>query len=138
MKLVINRCYGGFSLSHEAMMRYAEIKGIKFYPEEEAFGFTTYYTVPKDQRVEPKEGEEFYKMSLEERRAYNKRCVNEQLYDRDLERDDPVLVQVVEELGSKADGRYAELEIVEIPDDVRWQIEEYDGKEWVAEQHRTW
>ena len=27
---------------------------------------------------------------------------------------------------------------VSIPDDVEWQIEEYDGMEWVAEAHRTW
>ncbi len=25
-----------------------------------------------------------------------------------------------------------------IPDDVKWQIEEYDGLEWIAEKHRTW
>ena len=30
------------------------------------------------------------------------------------------------------------LKIVEIPEGVRWEIEEYDGKEWVAEMHRTW
>jgi hypothetical protein len=27
---------------------------------------------------------------------------------------------------------------VDIPDDVKWQIEEYDGNEWIAESHRTW
>ena len=30
------------------------------------------------------------------------------------------------------------LEIVEVPDDVDLYIEEYDGKEWIAETHRTW
>ena len=30
------------------------------------------------------------------------------------------------------------LKIIEIPDDVDWIIEEYDGNEWVAEKHRTW
>jgi hypothetical protein len=28
--------------------------------------------------------------------------------------------------------------IVEVPADVDWYIEEYDGLEWVAEKHRTW
>ena len=55
-----------------------------------------------------------------------------------ISRDDPTLVQIVEEMGEAADGAYAELEIVEIPDDVRWQIKEYDGAEHVAEAHRTW
>jgi hypothetical protein len=45
---------------------------------------------------------------------------------------------VVLELGEAANGRCAELKVVEIPDDVEWQIEEYDGLEWVAEKHRTW
>jgi hypothetical protein len=27
---------------------------------------------------------------------------------------------------------------VEIPGDVSWHIGEYDGVEWVAEDHRTW
>lgn len=56
----------------------------------------------------------------------------------EIDRADPVLVQVVEELGDEADGEFSRLKIVEIPDDVRWFIEEYDGSEHVAEKHRTW
>lgn len=32
-KVVINQCYGGFGLSHEAVLRYCEIKRIKVWPE---------------------------------------------------------------------------------------------------------
>ena len=41
---------------------------------------------------------------------------------------------------SKADGKVnkSELEIIEIPDDIEFTIEEYDGAEWIAEKHRTW
>ena len=56
----------------------------------------------------------------------------------EVKRDDPMLIRVIEELGDKASGKYADLKIVEIPDGVQWQIDEYDGNEWVAEQHRTW
>ena len=64
---------------------------------------------------------------------------NKELWsDRDIARDDPVLVAIVRELGVDADTRYAELKIVEVPYGVKWQIEEYDGVEWVAEKHRTW
>jgi len=56
----------------------------------------------------------------------------------DIPRDDPMLVKVVETLGEKANGDFSELKIVEIPDDVRWEVKEYDGSEWVAEKHRTW
>ena len=58
--------------------------------------------------------------------------------DRDIARDDPVLVAIVRELGADANGNYADLKIVEVPYGVEWHIEEYDGMEWVAEKHRTW
>ena len=47
-------------------------------------------------------------------------------------------MEIVERLGNTASGNYANLVVVEIPDGVEWQIEEYDGNEWVAEVHRTW
>jgi len=57
----------------------------------------------------------------------------------DVKRDDPMLIQVVEELGaSKASGKYASLKIVDIPDYVRWEIVEYDGSEHIAEEHQKW
>jgi hypothetical protein len=56
----------------------------------------------------------------------------------DIARDDPILVKVVRELDTDANGGHAKLKIVEIPGDVVWQVEEYDGNEWVAEVHRTW
>jgi len=56
----------------------------------------------------------------------------------DIDRDDPFLIKVVNELGNDANGSHAKLKIVQIPSDVDWQIDEYDGNEWVAEVHRTW
>lgn len=55
-----------------------------------------------------------------------------------IERDDRTLVNIVETLGDDANGRFAKLKVVEIPDDVNWVLEEYDGLEWIAEQHREW
>lgn len=55
-----------------------------------------------------------------------------------IERDDPYLIQVVKEMGEQVNGPCSELKIVEIPADVNWVIEEYDGIEWIAEVHRTW
>ncbi len=60
------------------------------------------------------------------------------LFDWEIPRDDPNLVRVVEELKERAANRYSYLKVVEIPDDVAWEICEYDGVEWIAEQHRTW
>ena len=78
MKIVINRCFGGFGLSAEAKA-----------------------------------------LLLQQSRWMN--------------RGDPALVSVVETLGSeKASGEYAELKVVEIPDDVgEWYITDYDGNETI-------
>ena len=103
MKVVINTCYGGFSLSHEAILRYAEIKGIAPYvePTNSTLVPYNYYTVPKELRVKEIPYKEFVTMPLPERAAYNKRCSEESLYDRVIPRDDPALVQV----GEGWDGR---------------------------------
>lgn len=62
----------------------------------------------------------------------------ENFHSRSVERDDPLLVRIVEQLGEKSWGYCAELKVVEIPDDVQWVIHEYDGNEHIAEVHRTW
>jgi len=140
MKVVINKCYGGFNLSHEAVMRYLEIKDIVVYPEQDKsyWGFWTYWLVKSEDRVERKEGEAFYAMPMNERIAYNKLCSEQSFYERDIERHDPVLAQVVEELGDVANGHCANLRVVDIPDGVEYTVEEYDGLEHIAEVHRTW
>lgn len=135
-KIVTNRCYGGFGLSEKAVLYYAEIKGMKLYPDQDTrHGLTTYWTVPKDQR--PKEIN-WREAALAERAAFNEAQAQATLYERDITRDDPALVQTVEELGEAANGSYAKLKITEIPDGVEWEIKEYDGMEHVAEAHRTW
>jgi len=58
--------------------------------------------------------------------------------DRDIDRDDPDLVAVVRELGDEANCRWSKLEIVSVPDGISWEIEEYDGREWISERHRRW
>lgn len=75
MKVVINACYGGFGLSHEAVLRYAEIKGITLYVEPTKYSIVphAYYTVPKELRMKEISHKEFVTMSLPERIASNER-----------------------------------------------------------------
>jgi hypothetical protein len=136
MKVVINTCFGGFGLSHKAMLRYIELSGHTAYPEQGDFNMWTYWIVPAEQR--PKEIEDWHKAPLAERKAYNEAYRKASVYDHDIKRDDPILIRVVEELGAEANGLCAELKVVEIPDGVRWEISEYDGREHIAEQHQTW
>jgi len=132
-KVIINACHGGFGLSHEAMMRYFELKGMEVYPEvfNTCYNIWTYYLTPPEERNVIPEGSDVG--------TSMQYAMDQVFYDWKIEnRDDPALVQVVEELGEESWGSYAELKAVEIPDDVEWEINEYDGREWVAEKHRTW
>lgn len=117
MKVVINRCYGGFGLSDAAVVRYAELKGINLVMGESAENFG---------------GSVFYLDGIVDNEHYWS------YYDLSDNRADPFLVQVVEELGQKANGFAADLHVVNIPDNIEYTVEEYDGIEWVAEKHRTW
>lgn len=139
MKIVINSCHGGFGLSHKAIVRYLELQGKKVWIEEDEDweGQFNYWLVPKEERLVNRESD-FWSMSAEEKKTYNETWREQNFSYREIARDDAVLIQVVEELGKDADNRYSELKVVEIPDDVEWQIDEYDGAEWVAEKHRTW
>lgn len=140
--VVINKRHGGFGLSQAGIERYLEIKGLQFWTRtSEKFGKLlgpTYWLVPGDQQLDEPNAETWHSMTQAERQQWNQTYSQATFRDHDLARDDPVLVQVVRELGEAAAGRHAELKIVEIPADVEWEIDEYDGLEWVAEKHRTW
>jgi hypothetical protein len=69
---------------------------------------------------------------------YRLRKSDNSLCELAIPRNDPDLVDIVERMGKEAQDRYSNLKIVEIPDGVQWEIQEYDGQEWIAEQHRTW
>ena len=109
IKIAINTCFGGFGLSDKAIERYAELKEISLVKEKGSHIFNSYY----------KQAGEIFSSS-------------------EIPRDDPLLLQVIKELGEEANGSFADLSIVEIPNGVNWEIAEYDGTEHVAEKHRTW
>lgn len=50
-------------------------------------------------------------------------------YYKEIDRHNPLLVEVVEELGKRANGIAANLKIVDIGEEPCYYIEEYDGLE---------
>lgn len=143
MKVVINRCYGGFGLSKEAVELFLQAKGIDYVIEEDdvisRIGGVPMYRRRDDSFVKLSRSER-NKFSREDRIAYTERENDIYLYDvyARPNRNDPDLVRIVEELGAAANGFCAQLEIVEIPDDVNYEIDEYDGMEKVVEPRREW
>lgn len=112
--IVINRCHGGFSLSHDARVAYLTSLKIDF-------SITARESRDSTSRHGPRI------------------IVNgEQWFDHAIRRDDPYLVQVIRDLGDKANGVNARLKIVSIPSEVVWDLHDYDGIEWIAETHRVW
>ena len=126
-KVVYNNCYGGFSLSPEACKRYWELQGKEIWIENGAFlDMFTVWFVPPEERLEQKD---WHSMTINERFSYDKQYSEQTWSDRNVDRHDPILVQVVEELGDKAGGMCAKLAIAEVSGPYR--IDEYDGFESV-------
>ena len=116
--LVLNVCPGCFGLSRAAVLRARELSGDPLWGAPAIAGDPI-------MREEPATGDNV--MDVDTGGGF------------DLPRDDPVLVQVVRELGAAAASDYSELAIIEIPAEVDFRIHEGDsGCEWVAEAHRTW
>lgn len=145
MKIVINTVHGGFGLSHKAMTKYCELKGLGVYPEKmyEADWLKDtymYWTVPAEERIDMRAAfdQKDKEITEEEYNDLADRAENQLIDDYKIPRDDPILVQIVEEMGQESWGNFAKLKVVEIPDDVNWYVDEYDGIEWVAEVHRKW
>jgi len=122
-KIVINNCFGGFGLSEEAFKWLIKNKGWR----------TTKYNKEGNHEDDTAEI-----VDLTSGKYYSS-IMGKYGFTNDPERDNKDLVEVVEVLGTeRASDRFAELKIIEVPNDVEWEIEEYDGNEWVSEKHRTW
>lgn len=101
-KVVYNACYGGFSVSDEAMDRMVELGwNLKLNPNYD----------PNSKGMFSSKYE----------------CMGH-LYD--VPRHHPILVKVVEELGERASGSCADLQIAEV--EGLYRIDEYDGSESVV------
>lgn len=137
MKVVINKCYGGFGLSNKAMFCYAKHKGIKLHAYKmEDRNVKDCNLIEVDENYNEKS---IYGLTYTTDVASKLSEIKSRFtYHRDIERNDPDLIATVEELGEDANGECAELKIVEIPDGTNYVIDNYDGMERVEEAHESW
>ncbi len=145
MKLVINRCYGGFGLSTAAYEKLIEWGvPVRKYIEQDRDEQTGLYKpqplndgeVIFDRELTPPGEDSFSDLYWK----YKDSGFKSRYWDGWTceTRNHPLVVRVVEELGKEADGPHAELSVVEIPDGIAWELDEYDGIESVHETHRSW
>lgn len=125
MKIAINKCYGGFSVSHEVAVKLREkghpitLKG-ELYSDGSgpAIGYC-YHLKNDDFKDIPDAGNNGFIEGFHNHRAH------------------PDLIEAIETT-ENPNGRFSNIRIVDIPDDVEWEIDEYDGIETVRELHRSW
>lgn len=137
MKIVLNGCYGSFGLSYEAMVVYwhARCRDLYFYRDISVYD--DYSKVHKYERISLADIQRsrntwigYIYCTTEDQGEYIFNFPENVVSDRDIERTDPILISVVETMGSEAaSGRFAKLYIEEIPNGTQYKIDEYDGLE---------
>ena len=143
-KIAINNCYGGFGLSHKAILNYAKRKGIELHAYDDERGEDGSRVPGRDRYlpyVQAEGTDDPWFIYYTTKPIGEDGKIHEDTYfaTHDFNRDDPDLISVIAEMGSKAaSGMCANLKIVEIPDDIEWEIDEYDGMESIHEKHRSW
>jgi hypothetical protein len=119
MKIAINRCFGGFNLSHRVFEELIKL-GVSHY---------------KNYKEIPKNNKDPYIIDSDSTIS-GKYYSNLSDYEN---RTNPLLIQAIEKIGEEeSSGRFGEIKIIEIPDGINWEIEDYDGIETVNETHRSW
>jgi len=151
MKVIINRCYGGFGVSTTAKLLLIERKAkcINKMSIQDYYGGSKKLAPCYNPNWKEKFDNNFSKKNKPSLHGlfifgfFDIITDKKFIYDLDDNhgykiRTNKELIKVVEELGSDANGDYASLKIVEIPDGTDYEIDEYDGMESIHESHRSW
>lgn len=136
-KIVINSCYGGFSISPLGQKMFFDLKSLPVFFYKRNYTDNEYIKVPDD-KLENYTSHDVYAFNIDKGDSFSDDDRTGLIWC-EPDRTDPDLITVVEKLKNKANGACASLDIIEIPDDVKdWEIEDYDGMESVHEVHRSW
>ena len=143
-KVILNKSYGGFDVSKEVYKEYAKRLNLDLFAYEIDFvhnaDSTRVYYVRKDFDICLDTFAKYTTKDLGDRVLASKLDDNFVLNLDETHREDELLIQIVEELGDKADGKFGCLKVVEIPDDVAedYVIDDYDGIETLHKRVQEW
>lgn len=138
MKIVLNKCYGGFGLSPKAIKYYLKLKGKECYFYKDINYKSNIYNKITDLNSKDASYTNTFTKDLGDSFSGSdwKKYQEYYFYYNDIPRDDPDLIKTVEDLGKEANGECAELEVVEF--NLNWDISDYDGIETLHFNGSTW
>lgn len=149
IKVAINRCFGGFSISDEALKELVLLESdcLEAYTPKYYYGgdnpvrngrdwekewqndFAKYRDMGDGVKAHYSSFNVFYEGMLYDLKSS---------YENEKIRCHKDLISVIEKLGERANGICASIKIIKIPAGVDFHIEEYDGMETIHENHRSW
>jgi len=147
MKVVINKCEGGFGISSLALIELVKrnAKCIESLTPKEYYGGKTHNKKEweeewrKDLKYEYIKEENGFLIHIYDFNIYKDNMIYDFNNNDTNIRTDKDLIEVVESLGEKSFGKYSKLKIIEIPDNVSFYIEkQHNGIETIHESHRIW
>jgi len=139
--VAINGCYGGFGLSPKATQLYLKKIGKEcFFYKQTGYKHNNEEKYEQIDIVEATETGFVVVMTKDFGPTMNTIDNDYFWYETFYEdRSNKELIETIKELGEKeSSGTHAEIRLVEIPADVEYTIEEYDGIESIHEVHRSW
>lgn len=153
MQIVINNCYGGFSISNEALHKLVDLNAKCI----TGISFTEFYKNTLSRKETEIKELEIKDWKLKSEGVWHHEYLGIAITNKDLVdqnnillstiyylnrneefRTDPDLIKIIKLMGKNANGACADLKIIEIPNDIDWEIDEYDSIETIREKHRTW
>jgi len=140
MKVIINGCYGGFGISTKALLELIirRAKCVNSFTPKEYLG-KNWENLWKDESGKYIDlGDGFMGHPQGYNISKDDLLYDIDSFDNDNLRTDEDLISIIEEIKEEANGPHAKLKIIEIPDDVEWQLNDYDGVESIHEVHRVW
>jgi hypothetical protein len=159
MKVLINRGYGSLHFSQSGINRCIDLS-LPYFTKEQYMAFeeaadeniklVAACWLNKDKEIRVKDDDDFFPKGsrwdffvIRQNKKYKtpKDALSdkEKIYkeNQKIIRTHPIIIQCFEEMGEKFANKG---KIVEIPFETvdGWHISNYDGQEWIAENHNTW